>query len=179
MDFKGCRKYQSHGSGTFSIDNFKKIGKGVIIEAGVLIFNPENITLGDNIYIGHNSILKGYHKNMMTIGNNTWIGQMCFLHSAGGIEIGRAVGMGPGVKILTSVHEEGDMNSPVLVSDLKFSHVRIGDGCDIGMGAIILPGVRVGEGSIVGAGSVVTKEVEPYTIVAGNPARLLRRRGQP
>lgn len=50
------------------------------------------------------------------------------------------------------------------------------EGCDIGIGSIILPGIKIGEGSIIGAGSVVTKNVEPYTVVAGNPARTLRKR---
>ena len=50
------------------------------------------------------------------------------------------------------------------------------DGCDIGAGTIVLPGVTVGRGAIVGAGAVVTKDVEPFTVVAGVPARLLRRR---
>lgn len=178
MDFKDCRKYRSHGSGSFSIKDFKRFGKGVIIENGVMVFNPETISIGDNVYVGHNTILKGYHKNEMTIGDDTWIGQMCFLHSAGGIEIGRAVGIGPCVKVLTSVHKEGDPTKPVLVNQLEFGKVRVGDGCDIGMGALILPGIDIGEGAIVGAGAVVTKDVEPYAVVVGNPAKHLRDRAQ-
>ena len=54
--------------------------------------------------------------------------------------------------------------------------VVVGHDVWIGHGAILLPGVRVGTGAVIGAGSVVTKEVRPYTIVAGNPARVIRRR---
>jgi maltose O-acetyltransferase len=54
--------------------------------------------------------------------------------------------------------------------------VRIGDRVWIAYRAIILPGVTIGEGAVVGAGSVVTKDVEPYTIVAGNPARVVNKR---
>jgi acetyltransferase-like isoleucine patch superfamily enzyme len=148
----------------------------VIFEANVLVFHPENIEIGNNVYIGHNTILKGYYKNTMNIGDGTWIGQSCLFYSAGGIKIGRAVGIGPGVKILTSVHRDDELSKPILCSILKFASVTIEDGCDIGIGSIILPGVSVGEGSIIGAGSVVTKDVEAYTVVAGSPARLLRKR---
>jgi acetyltransferase-like isoleucine patch superfamily enzyme len=64
----------------------------------------------------------------------------------------------------------------VIDNQLEFGEVVIDDGCDIGMGAIILPGVHVGKGAIIGAGSVVTKDVEGFTVVAGNPAKLLRKR---
>lgn len=112
----------------------------------------------------------------MTIGDNTWIGQGCFLHSAGGIRIGHAVGIGPNVQILTSNHQDRGDGAPVISCPLEFSEVRIEDHCDIGIGSIILPGVKIGQGAIIGAGSVVTKDVEPMTVVAGNPARLLRSR---
>lgn len=172
----GARDYQSHGPGRYERSEFKSIGRNVIIEDGVLIFHPQSISLGDNVYVGHYTILKGYHKNEMTIGDNTWIGQDCFLHSAGGIHIGKSVGIGPGVKILTSVHAERPLSNPVIHNQLEFAEVVIGDGCDVGMGAIILPGVHIGQGAIIGAGSVVTKDVEERTIVAGNPAKVLRKR---
>ena len=62
--------------------------------------------------------------------------------------------------------------------DKNLEHSRpvvIGDDVWVGGGAIILPGVTIGEGSTVAAGAVVTRDVEPFTLVAGNPARLLRR----
>jgi len=176
MNFENYRMYRSHGNGKFKIEDFKKIGENVIFEKGVLVFHPENISIGSNVYIGHNTILKGYYKNEMIINGHTWIGQCCFFHSAGGINIGQGVGIGPMVKILTSVHKEAELSMPVLFSDLNFEKVIIEDGCDIGIGSIILPGVKIGEGSIVGAGSVVTKDVEPHTVVAGNPAKVLRKR---
>lgn len=68
---------------------------------------------------------------------------------------------------------------PVIATDLVIAPVRIGPGADIGVGATVLPGVTIGEGAIVGAGAVVTGDVAPGTIVAGVPARLLRRRDTP
>jgi len=176
MNFDSVRSYSSHGSGAFNLADFGSIGENVIIEDGVKVFHPVRIRLGNNVYIGHNAILKGHHLGSMQIGDHSWIGQGCFLHSAGNIEVGTAVGIGPNVTILTSVHREGSPDQPVLVGELDLGEVVLGDGCDIGVGAIILPGITVGEGSIIGAGSVVTRDIDPYSVVAGNPARLLRTR---
>lgn len=168
--------YRSHGNGAFSPQDFAVLGENVIFEAGVMVFHPQNIRLGNNIYVGHQTILKGYHKNDMVIGENTWIGQQCFFHSAGGISIGRNVGIGPGVKILTSHHEEEGIEFPILASRLAVSAVTIEDDCDLGVGAIVLPGVHIGRGVQVGAGAVVTKDIPAYAVVAGVPARVLRYR---
>ena len=158
------------------VEELKSCGTNVIFEEGVLVFHPENLSLGNNVYIGHNTILKGYYQNEMSIGDHTWIGQGCFFHSAGRVTIGRAVGIGPMVKILTSVHTAEDLDKPVMFTPLEFRQVLVHDGADIGVGAIILPGVTIGEGAIVGAGSVVTKDVPALAIVAGCPAKLLRMR---
>ncbi|MEE9441119.1 MAG: acyltransferase [candidate division Zixibacteria bacterium] len=176
MNFSGTNKYSTHGDGNFSPDDFGGLGRNVIFENGVLVFHAENISIGDNVYVGHNAILKAYYKNEMIIGSDTWIGQGCFFHSAGGIKIGRAVGIGPGVKILASAHDDRIMEIPVMHNDLKFAPVKIGDGADIGVGSIILPGVKIGQGAIIGAGSVVTRDVLDYAVVAGTPAKLMRMR---
>lgn len=165
---------KTHGDGSFEATDFEHFGNHVVIENGVLVFHAENIVLGDDIYIGHNTILKGYHENKMIIGSGTWIGQQCFLHSAGGLIIGKDVGIGPGVKIITSSHVLENNRTPILHQALVFKPVFLDEGCDIGVNATILPGVKIGKGAQVGAGSVVTKDVEPYSITAGSPARLIR-----
>lgn len=176
MEIVKHKDYQSHGTGQFNRADFKASGENMIIENGVLIFHPENITIGNNVYIGHNTILKGYYKNEMIIGDNTWIGQGCFFHSAGGIRIGQAVGIGPMVKILTSAHKDVEISRPVMFNELEFKEVVLEDGCDIGVGAVLLPGITIGEGSIIGAGSVVTKDIPPYHVAAGVPAGIMRKR---
>lgn len=170
------KKLKSHGSGRLKLSDFAEIGKNVIIERNALVFHPENIYIGDDVYIGHYAVLKGYYKNKMVIGSGTWIGQLCFFHSAGGLIIGNNVGIGPGVKIITSAHKGDIMEKPVLHSAIEFKKVIIEDDSDIGVGAIILPGVTIGKGAVIGAGSIVTKDVSPYTVVAGNPAKIIKRR---
>jgi acetyltransferase-like isoleucine patch superfamily enzyme len=170
-------KHSTHGDGKFSLEDFLSIGENVIFENGVLVFHPENITIGNNVYIGHNTILKGYHKNKMSIGDNTWIGQGCYFHSGGDLRIGSNVGIAPCVKIFTSVHNETPISNPVIHNELIMKEVFIENGCDIGLGAILLPGVKIGEGALVGAGSVVIEDVAPLSVVAGSPARFVRQRG--
>jgi acetyltransferase-like isoleucine patch superfamily enzyme len=170
--------FKSHGTGSYSLKDFKKLGERVVFESGVLIFHPENISIGDDVYIGHQTILKGYYKGELNIEDGTWIGQQCFFHGAGNLSIGKNVGIGPGVKIITSHHSEEGINIPVLHSKLDFEKVSIGENSDLGNGSIILPGVQIGTGVIVGAGAVVTKDVPDYAVVVGSPARILRFRNQ-
>ncbi|MEE2829516.1 MAG: DapH/DapD/GlmU-related protein [Myxococcota bacterium] len=170
------KRFSSHGSGDFSSSQFGRLGDNVILEAGVLVFHPENIELGNNVYVGHNTILKGYHEGTMRFGDDCLIGQQCFFHSAGGLEIGRAVGIGPGVRILTSTHEDPGHDQPIMEGALSFGRVQIGDGSDLGMGCHVLPGVTIGRGVQVGAGAVVTEDVPDFAVVAGVPARIIRYR---
>lgn len=165
---------RSHGTGAPPW-TFRSLGEGTVIEDHVLVFHPENITIGSDVYIGHQTILKGYFQNEMIIGNGSWIGQQCFLHSAGGILIGNNVGIGPGVQILTSAHDiEQERDHPIMHRPVQFAEVRIGDGSDIGVRSVILPGVTLGSFVQVGAGAVVTKSFPDRSIIAGVPARLLR-----
>ena len=170
------KAYQSHGSGVFEPSSLASLGRDCVWEHGVLVFHPENVHVGTNVYVGHRTILKGYHRNEMRIGDNTWIGQDCFFHSAGGLEIGQRVGIGPGVRILTSTHAETPAPAPIMAGELVFAAVSIGDGSDIGIGATILPGVQIGRGVQVGAGAVVDRDLPDYCVAAGVPARVLRMR---
>ena len=173
-------KPRSHGTGEFDLSSFARLGDGVVFEAGVLVFHAENIEIGDYVYVGHNSILKGYYQNRMVIGANSWIGQQCFFHSAGGLTIGQNVGIAPSVKIITSYHAEEGIEKPILHSSVVFAPVIVGDDSDIGVNATILPGVTIGRGVQVGAGAVVTHDLPDYCVAVGVPARVIRdRREQP
>lgn len=166
----------SHGTGTFDRGDLEHCGSGVVFEPGALVFHPENLWIGDDVYVGHQAILKAYHRNRMVIGSGSWIGQQAFLHSAGGIEIGERVGIGPGVKVITSTHAlgAGSGDTPILDREVEFAPVVLEHGCDIGVNAVILPGVSVGACAQVAAGAVVTADVPAGAVVAGVPARRLR-----
>ncbi len=115
----------------------------------------------------------------LVVGIGSFIGRGTFIQASGEVEIGANVLIAPYVKIWSSDHS---FDGPGLIRQQghRFAKVTIGDDVWIGTGAIILRGVRVGTGAIIGAGSVVTRDVDQYTIVAGNPARTVRcRRREP
>jgi acetyltransferase-like isoleucine patch superfamily enzyme len=167
---------RSHGSGQFTREQLRRCPDSVVLEPGVLVFHPENVTLDEDVYVGHYAILKGYYRNQLVVGRGAWIGQAAFLHAAGGIRIGEDVGIGPHVCILTSKHGEAGRDKPIMAGTIEAAPVVLEDGCDLGVGSIVLPGVTVGKGAQVGAGAVVTADVPAYAVVVGNPARLLRMR---
>jgi acetyltransferase-like isoleucine patch superfamily enzyme len=170
------RSFRSRGDGTFDLSDLAGAGEGVVLEAGVRVFHPENVSLGSNVYVGHDTILEGYHERRLVVGDDTWIGARCHLHGAGGLTIGSKVGIGPGVRIITSAHEVGGPDAVILESPVRFAAVRVGDGCDLGISSVVLPGVTVGEGAQVGAGAVVCRDLPPFCVAAGVPARVLRYR---
>lgn len=107
----------------------------------------------------------------VTIGTGSFIGDESWLYAMAPIEIGNDVCISEKVFILTGTH---DVMSPSF--DLITKPITIEDKVWIATGVIVLPGVTIGEGAVVGAGAVVTKDVEPWTIVAGNPARFIKKR---
>lgn len=168
----------SDGTGRFERSELGTVGDGTVIEDGVLIFNPGCVHLGAHVYVGHRTMLKGDTRGELRVEDGAWIGQDCYLHSAGGITIGAKAGIGPRVMILTSTHEETAPPAAITDAPLRFAPVEIGAGADVGIGAILLPGVKVGAGAQIGAGAVVTGEIPAGVIAVGVPARVVRRRGE-
>ena len=126
-------------------------GKNVNIERGAQF--AWDLSVGDNSGVGVNALIASH----VTIGND--------------------VMMGPECMIFTTNHGMNRSDIPMWrQNSSEPSPVVIGNNVWIGARVIILPGVHVGDGSVIGAGSVVTKDVEPFSIVAGNPAKLIRER---
>ncbi len=105
------------------------------------------------------------------IGKNVFINSCCRFQDNGGIEIGDKTMIGPNVTIVTVNHE---INPETRINAIP-KPVKIGKNVWIGAGCTILPGVIIGENSIIGAGSVVTKDVPANIVVAGNPAKLIKK----
>ncbi|HSH03858.1 MAG TPA: sugar O-acetyltransferase [Anaerolineae bacterium] len=122
-----------------------------------LIDPPFHCTYGHNIHLGQHSYL---NVNCVIVDNNT-------------VHIGAHVMMGPAVQIYTAAHDldplrraDGwEIAKPITINDYVW----------IGGNATILPGLTIGHNAVVGAGAVVTKDVPPNTVVAGNPARIIRQ----
>lgn len=130
-----------------------KIGKNVIIYGGIEIRSPYNIEIGDGTIIGDDSKLDG--RNGIIIGNN--------------------VNFSTGVWVWTEQHNPQSSDFSCINEGLP---VIIGDRAWISCRVVILPGVTIGEGSVIAAGAVVTKDVEPYSIYGGIPAKKIGDRNK-
>lgn len=115
----------------------------------------------------------GPNLRRLVIGARAYVGPAAFMDLAEAITIESEVVLGPQVMILT----HGDVGDRMLSKYIprKVAPVLLQHGCWIGSRAIIMPGVTVGTGAVVAAGAVVTRDVPPFTVVAGVPAREIRR----
>jgi acetyltransferase-like isoleucine patch superfamily enzyme len=153
----------------------KRFGSGVRVGRGVLVTHPETFEIGDAVFLGDQAVLQGRHDGHCVVGAHAWIGPQAYFDCRD-MELGEYVGWGPGAKVLGSEHTGEPADVPIVQTDLVIKPVRVGRWADVGVNAVLLPGVTVGEGAIVGAGAVVTKDVPAYAVVAGVPARVIRMR---
>jgi acetyltransferase-like isoleucine patch superfamily enzyme len=112
----------------------------------------------------------------MRFGKDIFINENCTIEGMGGLTIGDNVIVGTGSQIWTFNHNFQRTDMPIRYQGETAKPVHIEDDVWIAAGCIILPGVTIGKGSVVAAGSIVTKDVAPYSIVGGNPARLIKSR---
>ncbi|KAG2449522.1 hypothetical protein HYH02_005664 [Chlamydomonas schloesseri] len=111
----------------------------------------------------------------ITVGSDVYMNFNCCILDCNRVTIGNRVLFAPNVQVYAATHPlDGHVRNGTQGPEYALP-ISIGDDVWVGGGAIILPGVSIGSGSVVGAGSVVTRNVEPYTVVAGNPACLIRR----
>ncbi|MDQ6840011.1 MAG: N-acetyltransferase [Actinomycetota bacterium] len=153
----------------------ERCGSGLVVEPGVGFRHPETFAIGANVFLGADAVVQGHVDGRCRIGSHTWVGPQSFLDGRD-LVIANAVGVGPGVRILTSAHVELPADIPVIATEVRVTRVHIGRGADVGTGAVILPGVTVGAGAVVGAASLVNRNVAPGAVVAGSPARFVRWR---
>lgn len=153
----------------------KRCGDGLLVGSNVGFKHLETMEFGTACFIGAGAYLQGRFDGRCVIGDNVWIGPGAYF-DARDLVLEEYVGWGPGAKVLGSAHTGIPADVPIVKTDLEIRPVRVEAWADIGTNAVLLPGVTVGKGAIVGAGAVVTKDVPPFAIVAGVPAKLLRWR---
>lgn len=160
-----------------------KLGRTITIGDNVQInaLSKEGVVIGNNFTILNNGIIEctgGIRKlgEGLKIGNNVGIAQNAFIQVRGKVIIEDNVIFGPNVSIFSENHIFDNPDLPVNVQGETRKGVTIKSGVWIGTRAVVLDGVTIGKNSVVAAGSVVTKDVEPYCIVGGIPAKLIKMR---
>ncbi|MBE0416055.1 MAG: hypothetical protein IBX36_05925 [Dehalococcoidia bacterium] len=165
-----------------------KMGKGVQIDSGVIIRgNPKNIEIGDYSYIDTNVQLEVYAP--IKIGKHVHITSNVHIQSGDEVIIGDYACITNGAKIYASSNtykapdgREKDVllsmssSAPPELQYIEYGPVIIEEYAFVGLNCVVLPGVRIGRGAVIGAGSVVTRDIPPYTIAVGIPARPVKNR---
>ncbi len=164
----------------------KKLGafdKRFFIAENVEVNNPQCVYLGKNVSIGSNTYLGPVTKYVgiaydpkIVIGEGTWVGKNCSIAAIKRVEIGKNVLFAGHVHITDHSHGYEDISKPMNVQPLiSKGPVIIEDDCWLGFSCEILSGVHIGKHCVVAARAVVTKDVPAYSIVAGNPAKVIKR----
>jgi acetyltransferase-like isoleucine patch superfamily enzyme len=161
---------------------FASFGVNSILFKPLLLNNPRFMHIGNNVAIGQGVRMEALVTNgkripELRIGDNVNIEQNVHLICHSRLIIGNDVSITGHCAIVDVTHPYANVNDPVKIGARildEDSFVEIGKGSFLGFGALVMPNVRIGDYCIVGANSVVTKDVPDYSVVAGNPAKILR-----
>lgn len=130
-------------------------------------------SIGYNLAEGVRVVGPLFCTGTLTVGKNTWIGRDFTVHGNGNVEIGENCDIAPDVIMQTGGHYIGTSNRRA--GDGYNKNITIGNGCWIGVRATVLGGVSIGDGAVVGACALVNKDVNSNTLVAGVPAKEIRK----
>lgn len=159
-------------------------GKNLILEDQCEIdgMSKRGLIFGNKVTIGANAIIRpsnfygGEPGEGLKVGSNSNIGAYNYIGCSGYIEIGENVMFGPRISVYSENHAFDRTDITIKEQGVIRSFVKIEDDCWIGSHSAILAGVTVGKGSIIAAGSIVTKDIPPYSVVAGIPAKIIKNR---
>ncbi|MBD2384522.1 acyltransferase [Cylindrospermum sp. FACHB-282] len=179
---------------------FAQMGSQVFIQNGVEFINTNGIEIGNGVYIfkGVRLDAKGHPNNRIHIGNqvaiernvnigcledtciyideNSFIAPDVCIAGPGDIKIGKHCMIAAHSGIYANNHIFSDPHSPIRSQGVTRKGIVIEDDCWLGHGVTVLDGVTIGQGSVIGAGAVVTKDIPPFSVAVGTPAKAIRSR---
>ncbi len=157
-----------------------RLGNGAYIDEGVYIHAmPNGVEISDGALVMHGAVLhvynfRGIPHSGIKIGQDSLVGEYTVIRGQGGVTLGNRVYTSPFCQLIAVNHVFDDPSRSFIEQGLTAEGIVVEDDVWIGSGAIITDGVRIGRGAVVAAGAVVTKDVAPYTVVGGVPAKLIR-----
>jgi abequosyltransferase len=160
---------------------FGSYGKDVYIEPGVVINRPRYIHVGDRTFIKQHTNInihpadKKSKEGMLFLGKHVTISQGCIISVFKRIVLEDEVGMAPYACILDNTRKPTDITRPLQEQDIAVGPVHIGEGSWLGYNVVVLPNVTIGKHCIIGALSVVKKDIPPYSVAVGCPAKVVKR----
>ncbi len=152
-----------------------RLGEGVDIRSHVRIRGA--VSIGDSSSIREYTLLDA-REGRIDIGSNCSVNDYCVIYGHGGVTIGDDVRMATHTVVVAADHRFDDPNVPIRKQEVEPKAISIGDDVWIGANACILGGVEIGKGCVIGAGSVVSESLEPMSVAVGNPARVVKKRGE-
>lgn len=159
----------------------RRSGKFVVI-IRPLQMTLRYITLGNKVLIGHHARIEGVseygrdrYAPSITIGNNVSIQQNLHLTAGGNLTIGDNTAIAANVTISDIIHGYQDINLPPEKQSLSIKETLIGENCKLFNNVVILPGTKLGKHNIIGANSVVSGTYPDYVVIAGSPAKIIKR----
>ena len=177
---KFLRRFRLWKFQILNLGSFAHLGAGSIILPGASIIGKDSICIGDGVEIGGYARLEARvsksHGVAISIGNGVKIQPFIHIGAASNVSIGKGALIASGVYITDHDHDYSNPEDPVVSNKkLYVAPVVIEDFAWIGERAMILKGVRVGSHSIIGAGSIVTKDVPPFCVAVGSPAKVVKQ----
>lgn len=179
------------------------LGHGTLIEKNVVLNIPKNIFLGSRVVLGESSVIdpRGIHGKItirddvhiqrwcrlttggtkevpgeLTIHDYVYVGPYSYIHAGGKVGIGNSCLFGPGITIVAGNHNYRDKTVLIRYQGGVPKDISIGEDVWLSANVTVLGGVSIGNGSVIGAGSVVTRDIPPYSIAVGAPAKVIGTR---
>jgi len=192
--------FASYGRGKLYKILLGGLGKSCLIERNVTLHVPKRIFLENHVVIQENSVLDPFDvegrivlKNHVQISRNSllksgkgaieieesvYVGPNVVFYGMGGIRIGAHTLIANNVQLLSGDHIYQDRDRPIKTQGARNRPIMIGEDVWVGASAIVLGGVTIGRGAVVGAGAVVKNDIPEYGIAVGNPATVVKKRGE-